>query len=178
MQRLRALIESHGIKERACVFHLKDEKEMEREEREKQEESEEGKEEERQTQRGREGFEPQRLSNPSSPTSHTTLASHLPSLNLTLHISEVGLIARPRGTEVRKVRIQGCDAQEACTHGLTRAQEGRASLTSPSSPWSPCPRILHGICWKTDPGKAASGTEEDCTDLDPLGALIKIQSGQ
>lgn len=38
------MIESHGIKERACVFHLKDEKEMEREEREKQEESEEGKE--------------------------------------------------------------------------------------------------------------------------------------
>ena len=36
------MIESHGIKERACVFHLKDEKEMEREEREKQEESEEG----------------------------------------------------------------------------------------------------------------------------------------
>lgn len=40
------------------------------------------------------------------------------------------------------------------------------------------PGILHGICWKTDPGKAASGTEEDCTDLHPLGALIKIQSGQ
>ena len=103
---------------------------MEREEREKQEESEEGKEGERQTQRGREGFEPQRLSNPSSPTSHTTLASPLPSLNLTLHISEVGLIARLRGTEVRKVRIQGCDTQEACTHG-------NKSSGGPSLPYLP-----------------------------------------
>ena len=98
--------------------------EREREEREKQEESEEGKEG---RQADREGFQPQRLSNPSSPTSHTTLARHLPSLNLILHISEAGLIARPRGTDVRKVRIQGCDAQEVCTHGPTRPQEGRAS---------------------------------------------------
>ena len=82
---------------------------------------------ERGRQADREGFQPQRLSNPSSPTSHTTLARHLPSLNLILHIREVRLIARPRGTEVRKVRIQGCDAQEVCTHGPTRPQEGRAS---------------------------------------------------
>ena len=97
--------------------------EREREEREKQEESEKGKGETGRQRR----VSASKLSNSSSPTSHTTLARHLPSLNLILHIREVGLIARPRGTEVRKVRIQGCDAQEVCTNGPTRPQEGRAS---------------------------------------------------
>lgn len=46
------MIKSHSIRERACIFHLKDEKEMEREEREKQEESEEGKGGDRQREKG------------------------------------------------------------------------------------------------------------------------------
>lgn len=53
MQRLRTLIESHSIKERAYIFHIIDGKEIGREEREKLEESEEGKEWSRQRQRER-----------------------------------------------------------------------------------------------------------------------------
>ena len=88
------------------------------------------------------GFEPQRLSNPSSPMSCTTLASHLPSLNLILHICEVGLMARSHGTEVRKVRIQdGMHMQpEHVVH--TSAQEG---LASPSLPAPPPGSLLPGI---------------------------------
>ena len=41
--KLRTVIESHSIKERAYIFHIIDNKEIVREEREKHEESEEGK---------------------------------------------------------------------------------------------------------------------------------------
>lgn len=101
------------------------------------------------------------------PTSRTALASHRPALNLILHISEVGLIARSAGTEVRKVRIRDVPHWKHAHMAHTRAQEAEPPELPPPPPALPAPWILHGICWKTDPGKAASGTEEDCSDLDP-----------
>lgn len=160
-------MESHSIMERAFILHLKDEKEMERQERERQEESGEGKEGDRQRQ-GEKGFSLRGLVSQLPHLPHNL--GKAPALsNLILHISEVGLIARSPGTELRKVRIRDVLHRKHAHRAPTRAQEAEPPEPPPPPPAPPAPWILHGICWKTDPGKAASGTEEDCSDLDPLG---------
>ena len=131
-------MESHSIKERAFIFHLKDEKELERQERERQEESEEGKEGDRQRQ-GEKGFSLRGLVS-QLPASRTTLASHRPALNLILHISEVGLIARSPGTELRKVRIRDVPRRKHTHVAHTRAQEAEP----PRLPFLPLLSLLPG----------------------------------
>ena len=71
-------METHSIEERACIYHLEDEKELERQERERQEESGEGKEGDRQRQ-GEKGFSLRGLVS-QLPHSHRNLARHRPSL--------------------------------------------------------------------------------------------------
>ena len=74
-----------------------------------------------------------------------------------------------------KVRIV-CSLHTWSTQALRRAVIPLSLPPPPSSlpaPWDP-----HSICWNKDPGKAAPGTEKDSLDLDPVGALIKIQSGK
>lgn len=88
----------------------------------------------------------------------TTLASHLPSLNLILDTCEVGLITHSCVTEVRKVRIGDvCSLHTWSTKVLRRAKLPLSLHTSP--PGLPAPWDPHGICWNTEPEMAAPGTE-------------------